>query len=133
MANAGALPTPVKTPRKKVDESASTARVLFPTSSTERSKKAKKYSGFSLDSFHEGASENQDKIAIFTDSRDRVPVIDDSDGNPFRKQSESEAPAMDPKTSHSYKRRKLAPSDEASADEAPAEAVKRDDGMLYVL
>jgi hypothetical protein len=134
MAISGTLPTPAKTPRKKtVEESASTARVLFPSSSTPRSKKAKKYAGFSLDSFHEGSSENPDKIAIFTDSRDRVPVVDDSGSNPFKKPSESKVPVMESKTSHSYKRRKLASPNDPSADEAPTEAVKRDDGMLYVL
>ncbi len=115
----GMLPTPAKTPRKKVvDNGGSTARVLFPTQSGQRKKK--KQTGFSLDSFTDDPSQG-DSIQIYTDSRDRIPEVDASEENPFyQKPSASTKPRLS--------RRKA-----GSRDKEVDEALKREDGMVYVL
>lgn len=129
MTTAGMLPTPAKTPRKKaVGDVGSTARTLFSTAPS-RSKKGKKYTGFSLESFEENPSENHGKIEIFTDSRDRIPELDESEGNPFYKKP-STAEASENATSRTSKRRKA---DGIKRDKEVDEAIKRDDGMFYVL
>jgi len=68
------LPTPSKTPSKKnkqVAFDASTARVLFPSSSRSRT------SGFSI------AGENPDFIPIYTDSNARIPKTAQDNEDPF--------------------------------------------------
>ncbi|KAL5050099.1 hypothetical protein BDW71DRAFT_174744 [Aspergillus fruticulosus] len=113
----GMLPTPAKTPRKKlVDNAGSTARVLFPQPGQ---KKKKKQTGFFLDSFSEDPSQD-DSIQIYTDSRDRIPEVDESEENPFyQKPSTSTKPrSSKPKT--------------RSRDKEVDEALKREDGMVYV-
>ncbi|KAL4754090.1 hypothetical protein BDW72DRAFT_167349 [Aspergillus terricola var. indicus] len=113
----GMLPTPAKTPRKKpVDNAGSTARVLFPQPGQ---KKKKKQTGFSLDSFSDDPSQG-DSIQIYTDSRDRIPEVDESEENPFyQKPPTSTKPRPSkPKT--------------RSRDKEVDEALKREDGMVYV-
>lgn len=119
----GMLPTPAKTPRKKpVGDVGTTARSLFPPSSSSGRKKTKKHTGFSLDSFEEsGPSGNQ--IQIYTDSRDRIPEVDQSEDNPFTKRP---APSMP--TTRSSRRR-----DGGKRDKEVDEAIDREDGMVYVL
>lgn len=127
----GMLPTPMKTPRKKaVEDVSSAARTLFPTASTfARPKKSKKYSGFSLESFEEESTETHGKIEIFTDSRDRIPQLDESEENPFYKKPA--APAITetaaPRTSS---RRKA---NGSKRDKEVDNAIDRKDGMTYVL
>lgn len=83
------LPTPAKTPQKEPDEKMkanvrAVARNLFSNEADDMltpKRKAKKYSGLTLDSFT--AEEVNNPIEIFTDSRDRVPVVDNADENPF--------------------------------------------------
>ncbi|PLN79872.1 hypothetical protein BDW42DRAFT_172014 [Aspergillus taichungensis] len=118
----GMLPTPAKTPRKKpVGDLGTTARSLFPPSSSSGRKKTKKHTGFSLDSFEEsGPSGNQ--IQIYTDSRDRIPEVDQSENNPFTKKP---APSMP--TTRSSRRR-----DGGKRDKEVDEAIDREDGMVYV-
>ncbi|KAI1769379.1 hypothetical protein GGR53DRAFT_474099 [Hypoxylon sp. FL1150] len=85
----GMLPTPAKTPQKEPDEKMkanvrAVARNLFSNDADSMltpKRKAKKYSGLTLDSFT--AEETNDPIEIFTDSRDQVPVVDNGDENPF--------------------------------------------------
>lgn len=114
----GMLPTPAKTPRKKpVDNAGSTARVLFPQPGQ---KKKKKQTGFSLDSFSDDPSQG-DSIQIYTDSRDRIPEVDESEENPFYQ-----------KPSTSTKPRPSRPMTR-SRDKEVNEALKREDGMVYVL
>ncbi|KAJ9352721.1 hypothetical protein C8Q69DRAFT_19913 [Paecilomyces variotii] len=126
----GMLPTPMKTPRKKaVEDVSSAARTLFPTASTSaRPKKSKKYSGFSLESFEEESTETHGKIEIFTDSRDRIPQLDESEENPFYKKPA--APAITetaaPRTSS---RRKA---NGSKRDKEVDNAIDRKDGMTYV-
>jgi len=137
------LPTPAKTPRKRPAQPASalkaTARVLFPTHPTSASetipspkkkvKKGRKYNGFSLDSFtSEDRNEGEDgNIAIFTDSKDRVPELDESEDNPFYvKQSNVQH------TGSNVSRRKKVV-EEIKRDPKVEEALNRDDGLVYVL
>lgn len=90
------LPTPVKTPRKRpiIPEAqiSSTARILFNDQPTEledamptprKSRKAKKHIAFSLESFEQEKANGQRQVEIFTDSKDRMPVVDDDVDNPF--------------------------------------------------
>ncbi|XXG95691.1 hypothetical protein Hte_001960 [Hypoxylon texense] len=86
--SAAMLPTPAKTPQKEPDEKMkanvrAVARNLFsePETTPTLKRKPKKYSGLTLDSFT--AEEINDPIEIFTDSRDRVPEVDNADENPF--------------------------------------------------
>ncbi|EED19543.1 conserved hypothetical protein [Talaromyces stipitatus ATCC 10500] len=113
------LPTPVKTPHhQKPGKFGYTARSLFtPT------KSAKKPSGYSLDSFQEDPTGNHSSIEIYTDSRDRIPVKNDSIDNPFASKSEIKM-SSDRETSQ-FKRRDLAPELDSK------EMVERTDGMLY--
>ncbi|KAL6236915.1 hypothetical protein BDW75DRAFT_205648 [Aspergillus navahoensis] len=113
----GMLPTPAKTPRKKpVDNAGTTARVLFPQPGQ---KKKKKQTGFSLDSFNDDPSQG-DSIQIYTDSRDRIPEVDESEENPFYQK-----PSTGTKPRPSKPRTR-------SRDKEVDEALKREDGMVYV-
>jgi hypothetical protein len=127
----GMLPTPMKTPRKKaVEDISSTARTLFPNNSAFACpKKSKKYAGFSLESFEEGAVETHEKIEIFTDSRDRIPELDESKDNPFYKKPNTTETAVAPAPRTSRRRK----ANEAKRDEEVDDAINRDDGMTYVL
>ncbi|KAL4928408.1 uncharacterized protein BDV17DRAFT_95985 [Aspergillus undulatus] len=114
----GMLPTPAKTPRKKhVDNAGSTARVLFPPSSGQ--KKKKKQTGFSLDSFTDDPSQG-DSIQVYTDSRDRIPEVDESEENPFYQKPSTSA--------NSCPSRRTTRDRDKEVDEA----LKREDGMVYV-
>ena len=138
---AEALPTPAKTPRKKSGQAApglkSTARILFPSRNdnvdevmpSPQKKRAKKYKGFSLDSFAADHDEN-DKIAIFTDSKDRVPELDNDEENPFLALPAKLPPNTTPgegQVRRMSKRRRIA------HDAEVEETIKRDEGMIYVL
>ena len=88
-----------------------------------RKRRAKKYSGVTLESFT--AEEVEDPISIFTDSQDRVPEKDESFDNPFYGTATAEP------TKRQTKRRVVhVPGEGAQPIE---EAVRRDDGMVYVL
>ncbi|KAK2750991.1 hypothetical protein FQN57_000066 [Myotisia sp. PD_48] len=139
----GMLPTPAKTPRKKVIlDAGSAARTLFSSKSNNNDLEAnpfmrtkstrKKFSGFSLDSFECDPQDTpQEPITIFTDSMDRIPQINTSMDNPFNTRSrESESPA--PKSSvDGSKRRKLEKGTQ-KRDKEVERAIRRDDGLLYV-
>lgn len=130
------LPTPSKTPRKRVlheEEISTTARVLFtprpatieeamPTPSKGRKNKKNL---FSLDSFMEH-EEEVDDIAIYTDSRERIPTADEDSDNPFvTKKGKGKAKA---KTHGVSKSRKADP--KAAKMQ---EAANREEGMIYML
>jgi len=136
--NPSMLPTPAKTPRKKVVQPTvtSTARVLFPSrpgnvddampTPTKHGRRVKKNGGFSLGSFADDAS-SDGKVEIFTDSKDKIPEIDESPDNPFYVKPGSEHSA----TKNGHKRRKV--SSLPHHDEGVQEMLKRGDGMVYVL
>lgn len=133
----GMLPTPAKTPRKKaVADMGPTARTLFPPIS--RPKKSRKHTGFSLDSFNDDTAQNQTQIQIYTDSRDRIPDVAQSEESLFYK------PPKETKTAQTPRNPPPAPSKKPKAVEAKQvkelkrdkeidDAVKREDGMFYVL
>lgn len=113
-----------------------TARTLFPPIS--RPKKSRKHTGFSLDSFNDDTAQNQTQIQIYTDSRDRIPDVAQSEESLFYK------PPKETKTAQTPRNPLPAPSKKPKAVEAKQvkelkrdkeidDAVKREDGMFYVL
>ncbi|KMQ44237.1 hypothetical protein A7C99_5973 [Trichophyton rubrum] len=140
LAANGMLPTPAKTPRKKqIEDLGPTARTLFSSSSKPAQdpaammpKRSKKYSGFSLESFETDPQQaRQEPIAIFTDSRDRIPQVNNSPDNPFRSKPADGEPSSSKLSADAGKGRKL---DESSRkrDKNVDKAIRRDDGLLYV-
>lgn len=132
------LPTPDKTPRKAPTEIApqvkAIARSLFSNRSdavdevmpTPSRKRTKKYTGFTIGG-DEGDEDNA-PIAIFTDSHDRIPEVDNSLNNPFY--GPGSMVAAEP-VKRSSKRRKISiPGEE---DITLEEAEKREDGIVVVL
>jgi hypothetical protein len=132
----GMLPTPAKTPSKHPDEKTkanvrSVARNLFSSDNDvlpSPRKKPKKYSGLALESFT--AEDMEDSIEIFTDSRDRVPEKDDTAGNPFY--GDIEGAAIEPEPTKRRTRRKHV-TIPGEGKETIEEAIRRDDGIVYVL
>ncbi|KAM5435249.1 hypothetical protein MferCBS31731_006391 [Microsporum ferrugineum] len=141
LAANGMLPTPAKTPRKKkIEDLGSTVRTLFPSSSKSedlgtmvpKRSRSKKYSGFSLESFEADPQQaNQQPISIFTDSRDRIPQVNNSLDNPFRSKSADPEPSSSKLLSDSTKRRKVE-DNSYKRDKNVDKAIRRDDGLLYV-
>ena len=137
----GMLPTPVKTPRKKpVANVQAAARALFQdqpldlqevAAAPSRSKKARRYNGFSLESFSAEGDGTGSNIQIFTDSRDRVPEMDASDDNPFLDHPRKRESTSSKKVAGISKRRKI--SGERKKDADVEEAIEKDEGMIYVL
>lgn len=135
------LPTPAKTPRKKTVQAGlnSTARILFPNrpdnadeampTPRKNARKTEKHIGFSLESYGEdGNAASGGDIEIFTDSKEKVPELDESEENPFYVK-----PGHEPVTTvRSSKRRKV--SGNANNDNNnELEDPNREDGMVYVL
>jgi hypothetical protein len=125
------LQTPAKTPRKRAPQSASangTARVLFPgrpvniedaMPSPRKARKAKYPNPFSIAA--EGDDEaSSSKIQIYTDSKERVPSLDEDASNPFLSRNAAKP----------NKRQKKA---HTAREAAMEEAVRNDEGMVYVL
>ena len=137
----GMLPTPIKTPKKKVVPTASrAARALFQDNpdvvdfepTPRRSRKGKRFNGFSLESFSAEDDQSRGQIQIYTDSRDRVPQIDSSQSNPFVEHDlKGEAPTSR-KVARTSKRRKVS-GERKKPDPQVAAAIEDDEGMVYVL
>ena len=137
------LPTPVKTPRKKPMHPApaisSAARVLFPTRPdtvedampTPRKRGKKRHVGFSLDSSMEDDADSEDKIQIYTDSKEKIPELDLSEENPFLDRPEQEVSFEEPSKTRGSRKRK-APSITGSNPDIE-EAFNHEEGMVYVL
>jgi hypothetical protein len=131
----GMLPTPVKTPRKKqVADVNQAARALFQNQpealddvmpAPKRGRKNRKYNGFSLDSFEAEVGSSEPRIQIFTDSKEKIPEVDESEDNPFYTKPGRAAPS----SSHPSKRRKIS---SERKDEQVEEHIRRDDGIVYV-
>lgn len=132
----GLLPTPSKTPRKRALHSEGTlgptARVLFadrPATVDEAMPTPRKIrktkNVYTLDSFNEQMETANDKIEIFTDSKERIPTRDDEEDNPFiTKKGKGKAKA------------KTTPQRTRKLNEQEAkmqEAAERDEGMIYIL
>ncbi|TRX95605.1 hypothetical protein FHL15_003563 [Xylaria flabelliformis] len=129
--SAGDLLTPTKTPRKQPNaktEAASRAmarRLFVPEEDIMPSpkKKAKRYTGLTLDSFR--AENMEEDIQIFTDSRDDLPQLDDIADNPFY----GDRVVAEPSKRRSKRKQVVIPGEGRHSIE---DAVKRDDGVLYV-
>lgn len=138
-SNLGMLPTPSKTPRKKVVENGtvvSAARILFPgrpaniadaMPSTRQSRK-KRVTAFSLNDIGSDVDDgSSSKIPIYTDSKERVPDLENNDKNPFvTRKSSSIKPATN---GENFLKRKKP----SRRDEAMEEAAHNDEGIIYVL
>lgn len=139
---AGMLPTPVKTPQKNAVSTAGLdRRSLFPTGTrTRRSEElspkkdqGKNFSHFSLESFNsDPQAHERSQFEVFTDSRDRIPKANQSMDNPFLSKATAPEMSMDGAGDSSKKRRKV-DSGRSNRDSQVDDAVRRDDGLLYVL
>ena len=143
-AGPSALPTPVSLPRKKavsrkfVD---STARVLFPSRADpaedamptpRKNRKNRKHVGFSLySSMEDDGTSSEDRIQIYTDSKDKVPELDMSEDNPFIERPQEQSPHPGPLKPRSGSKRKNSP--RIQSNPQIEEAFNRDQGMVYVL
>ncbi|KAI8937328.1 hypothetical protein NX059_006535 [Plenodomus lindquistii] len=127
------LPTPAKTPRKRpVGDLSSTSRILFPqrpatieeaVPTPRKSRKTKNL--FTLESFnaHMDDDDNNQKITIFTDSKERVPTPGAADENPFLTTKKGKG------------RARPTPQKSRKVDQRTAklnEAAERDEGMVYI-
>ena len=135
------LPTPAKTPRKKQVQSAAVngaARVLFPVHPVEdamptpRKRRNKRTVGFSLYNDEDNEEEkSEERIQIYTDSKDKLPELDPSEDNPFYEKPKEQSPPSAPNKGRSSRKRKAAPSAEDRKE--IKEAFNREEGMVYVL
>lgn len=128
----GMLPTPVKTPQKHKDIKPNmAARVLFQDApiASPRKQKKRRHNGFSLESFSENSAA-QSSIPIFTDSRDQLPELDASEENPFYAKPADKQHSVR-KVKGTSKRRKV--SAEKPLDPQVEDAIKKDEGMVYLL
>lgn len=69
-------------------------------------------------------------IEIYTDSKDKVPELDESEDNPFYVKP-GQASTVGRPASRASKRRKV--SNELHDNKEMEQAFKREDGMVYVL
>ena len=137
------LPTPVKTPRKKpvhpVPAISSTARVLFPVRPdtvedampTPRKRGRKRRVGFSLDSSMEDDADSEDKVQIYTDSKEKIPELDMSEDNPFIDRLDQEVPSEESRKIRGSRKRKATSITGSNLD--IEEAFNHEEGMVYVL
>ncbi|KAL9112113.1 MAG: hypothetical protein Q9227_003490 [Pyrenula ochraceoflavens] len=134
----GMLPTPIKTPKKKtVPDVNATARALFRDQpvlgeevapSSRKGRQARKYNGFSLESFSADDNDGQSQIRIFTDSKEKVPELDMSEENPFVDRRHVSQPSTKKVTAPS-KRRKV--SAQQQSNQEVEEALDKD-SVVYV-
>jgi hypothetical protein len=130
----GMLPTPAKTPKKAPIEAnpaiKAIARNLFGSDEdampSPSQKRAKKYSGISMESFR--AEEVEDSIEIFTDTQERIPQKDESVENPFY--GENFSHLKDSPRRRSLRRQVVIPGE---GQQTVEEAIKREDGMIFAL
>ena len=128
----GMLPTPAKTPKKTPTEKnpaiQGVARNLFALDEEampgHRNTRTKKYTGISLDSFRA----EEEPIEIFTDSKERIPEKEVSADNPFY--GETGRLGEEPVLRRSKRRHVHVPGEGRQTVE---EAMKREDGLVYVL
>lgn len=141
----GMLPTPAKTPRKRAapNQAAlkSTARVLFPSRPTtiddampsprKHKQPPNGHSSFSISALaDEGDDEaSSSKIEIYTDSKERVPSMDEDENNPFLSRNASSKKKVIEVSQTT--RRRVKPKSEK--DKQMEEAAEKDEGMIYVL
>jgi len=130
--NGVGLPTPIKTPRKRPSNNpGSAARVLFARSTPhdelmpspyKRRSNMKNHVGFTLDSFGEDDAVSNN-IEIYTDSKEKIPELDERDDNPFYEKAKEVG-------RRSSKRKR---DDSVTNNEEVQDALERGEGMVYVL
>ena len=128
----GMLPTPSKTPKKAPAEKnpaiQGVARHLFASDDealpSRRTPRAKKYTGISMDSF----KAEEEAIEIFTDSKERIPEKEVSADNPFY--GDAGRVGEEAVLRRSKRRHVHVPGEGRQTVE---EAMKREDGLVYVL
>ncbi|KAF2196208.1 hypothetical protein GQ43DRAFT_445323 [Delitschia confertaspora ATCC 74209] len=132
------LPTPAKTPHKRTLQSqetlGSTARVLFidrpatieEAMPTPRKSRKNRKNVYSLESFAEQDEEKEQEIEIYTDSKERLPELDESEDNPF----------VTKKSRRGNGRAEAGPSRSSRQRDARTarmeEAAANDEGIIYV-
>ena len=135
------LPTPAKTPRKTIEWSAPalrpTARLLFANRMNDdeeelmpspRKRRARAHTAMSLDEFGVNhVSTDDHPIEIYTDSKDRIPDIDPDEDNPFYVKKKDPSAEGGPTTEAAPK------SPHVIVNPELAKALKREDGMVFVL
>ena len=139
------LPTPASIPRKKpVPKNAvdAAARVLFPVKSDNvddamptprKNRKSKKHVGFSLySSMEDDGTSSEEKIQIYTDSKDKIPEMDVREDNPFLERPHADPPPLpEPVKARTSRKRKVGHGVETNPK--IEEAFNRDEGLVYVL
>lgn len=135
------LPTPAKTPRKKaVANINAAARALFQEPATasdeimptpKKNRKSTRNGVFALGSFAVESGNGTSQVQIFTDSRDNVPELDRSEDNPFLDDAAAKAGPSVKRVGGTSKRRKV--TTDRMKDAQVEEAIKNDQGMVYVL
>lgn len=137
---ASMLPTPAKTPKKKqVQPSAAISRVLFPVRpdtvdeampTPRKNNRSRRHAGFSLDSSMDDETNSEGGIKIYTDSKETVPELDQSEDNPFIDRPFKHDPPKAPRKAKPNKSRKVQ-SQTTDKDEIH-EAFNHEEGMVYV-
>lgn len=131
------LPTPSKTPKKRQAAVTSTARILnFQPShpndvmpsprqlQKQRRANSNAMAGFELYDDDEAVTRNGEAIEIYTDASARVPVVDESEDNPF----------VGPRKTRQRPQRKSRKSAAQIEHDAQVdEAARQDEGVVYVL
>jgi hypothetical protein len=139
------LPTPAKTPRKRAiaNQAAlkSTARVLFPSrpatiddampSPRKRQQPSTNHNSFTISALaDEGEDEaSSSKIEIYTDSKERIPSMDEDENNPFLSRNAASKKKVI-EVSQTTRRRAKPKSEK---DKQMEEAAQNDEGIIYVL
>jgi hypothetical protein len=106
-----------------------TARALFPgrpataeeAMPTPKKSRKKAFNPFAIADHDEGNGGSSSKIEIYTDSKDQVPTLDEDEANPFLSRNAAKP----------NKRRKNKATTEK--EEVMEEAVRNDEGLVYVL
>ena len=138
--NTNALPTPASLPRKKQvpnREVDAAARVLFPPQpdtleeampTPRKNRKNRRHVGFSL--YDEGRASSEEKVQVYTDSRDKVPETGPREDNPFLGEAQAGLQQPEPMKGRPGRKRK-----ERHVDPNPQieQVFNRDEGMVYTL
>lgn len=100
--------------------------------SPRKARSAKRHAHFTLQSFIEGDADEPEssKIQIYTDSKERVPEVDEDEENPFITRKKNEKAKAKPETPSKRLPSKRKMEEQIKRAE---EAMRNDEGMIYVL